>query len=97
MTWSPVSSANIAFIKYDFSKALPSMDTIFGTCSGICYSSGYPNNWMIEIPAAGAAGSVSAPHTLTTTLNILAMPHINNLVTPLPVRVTSYSATGQTL
>lgn len=94
MTWPPVSNANVAFIKYDFTMSLPSIETKFGTCSGICYSTGYPNNWMVEIPALGAAGAVTSPHALTSTLNIEAMPHIANLVTPVPVKITTYSANG---
>ena len=97
MTWSPVNNPNVAFVKYDFSTSLPSMDTKFGTCSGTCYSSGHPNNWMVEIPSAGAAGAVTSPYTLTSTLGIQTMPHINTLVNPLPVKITTYSATGQTL
>lgn len=52
---------------------------------------------MVEIPSAGAAGSVTSPHTLTGTDPIMAMPYINSLVYPAPVKITTYSATGQTL
>lgn len=73
------------------------MDTLFGTCSGTCYSSGYPNNWIVEIPSLGAAGSITSPHTLSTNHPILSMPYINSLVYQVPVRITTYSATGNTL
>jgi len=97
MSWNPVNNVNVAFIRYEFTQELPSIDTLWGTCSGTCYSSGYPNNWMVEIPAAGASGSVTSPHTLTGTVPVLSMPYINSLLYPLPVKVTTYSATGQTL
>lgn len=96
MNWSPVNFANVAFIKYDFTTELPSMDTKFDICSRVntCYSSGYPNNWMVETPAVN---SVTSSYTLTSTLNILTMPHINTLVKSQPVKITTYSAAGQTL
>ena len=76
---------------------LSSTATLFSTCSGTCYNSGYPNNWMVEIPAAGSIGGVAASHTVTGTYPILSMPYINSLVYPAPVKITTYSATGQTL
>lgn len=47
IAWNPFSNANVAFIRYDFTKELPSIDTLNNVCSGTCYSSGYPNNWII--------------------------------------------------
>jgi hypothetical protein len=49
---------------------LSSTATLFSTCSGTCYNSGYPNNWMVEIPAAGSIGGVAASHTVTGTYPI---------------------------
>lgn len=101
MTWNPVNNANVAFIKYDFTDKLPSIDTLWASCTGTCYNSGYPNNWMVEIPAGGVAGSVTSPYTVTGTFPILAMPYIDSsvypAVYPAPVKITTYSATGQTL
>ena len=93
-----MSNGAVAYIKYDFSIDLPSMDTLFNTCSSsTCYNSGYPNNWIIQIPAAGASGSVTSPFTLTTSITILSMPYVDILVDPLPVKVTTYDSTGKTL
>lgn len=47
MTWNPVVNPNVAYVRYDFTKELPSMNTFWGACTGICYSSGYPNNWIV--------------------------------------------------
>ncbi len=88
-SWGPVSNANVAYIRYDFTTSLPSMTTQYDTCTTKCYASGYPNNWMVEIPT-----TVGISHTLTTNVTIWSMPHINLESTPLSVKVTTYSATG---
>jgi hypothetical protein len=100
ISWNPVNNANVAFIRYDFSpiKNIPSLDTKFDTCTGsVCYSSGYPNNWLVQIPNTGLAGSVLSSHTLTTSTNILSMPYIDKMIDPYPVKITTYDANGNTL
>lgn len=97
-SWNPVSYADVAYIKYDFTNNLPQINTLFNTCTGsTCYSSGYPNNWIIQIPNAGLSGSVTTPYTLTTSLSIKSMPYVNTLPSPHPVKITTYDASGHTL
>jgi hypothetical protein len=95
LTW-PVVNTAVAFIKYDFTNELPSMETKFDTCSIAqkCYSTGFPNNWIVQTIAPGV---VTSPYTFTSTLNVMTMPHISTLIKTHPVKITTYSINGQTL
>jgi hypothetical protein len=49
---------------------------------------------MVETPAAN---TVTASYTFTSTLNVMTMPHISTPIKNHPVKIATYSATGQTL
>lgn len=95
ITLNPINPSIVSYLKYDFSlEGLPSFVSQIPTCvTTLCYNTGYPNNWLVEVPAV----PLTATHTITTTVNLRAMDYVPTLIDNRNLQISMFDSTGHTV
>ena len=85
----------MSYVKYDFSsEGLPSFVSQVPTClTSLCYNTGYPNNWLVEVPAV----LLTATHAITTNVNLKAMDYVPSLIDNRNLQISMFDSNGHTV